>query len=1175
MNPNATHRKQKSKLLSFLFTIFLLLPLLAFEQGPVQVTLKFSDAPIRTVFNAIENQTGYAFFYNAGAIDHERKVTIDMKRQQLVAVLTELLKPFNVDFQLQGKSIVLIRRKPANHIPEVAQPWMSDTVPVGVITGKVTNKQGQSIGGVTVGVKGQQIYSISDNMGSFRVPNVKGKSVWLQFSCVGYMNHEMKVNNNSVITLAMEEKVTDLKSVEVVSTGLQDIPKERVTGSYVTVNNENFNRRVGATILTRLDELVPGLLRRIENSLEKEDLNSYSIRGISTINAETKPLLVVDNFIYEGDVSDINPNDIATVTLLKDAAATSIWGVRAGNGVIVMTTKRGTLAKKQSIEFVSNFTFRDKPDMMGIPSIPSRDIIAFETERFNSGYYDSRLNDDFTFPALPLLVEILNKEKHGIITEKQAEIEKQMLMTSDIRFQTEQYVVRSSLLQQYALNISGATQNYQYYSSIGYDRNDQAFRNNKDERLTLRFSNTWKPTSNVSVLGELNWAQSKDVKRNTFNEQRDNVFTSPYNALIGYDGSFLAVPYEYRTQYVDTVNFPGMVDWHYVPMLESTKSNIVNRNTSVRLLGEIRYLILNDFAFSTSFQWQKADNNFKRIQTLDLYNVRNEINKYVTVNSDNQSTIYPIPLGGTYLESNGYNQSWNFRSQLTYNKNIDDHSISALIGIETRENKGETSVMPLQHGFDSETYTFQQVLFGVWNQRPSNIPYEITPTYMNLRGRIDRFSSYFGNASYKYRNKYTFYGSGRIDQSNFFGVNANERIVPLWSAGLSWDASNEMFLSTKWLHQLKFRFSYGYSGNVTPGVTPLATAVYGNPSAPLMLPYAIITKPPNPNLKWEKVQQTNMGIDFSLFDRKLYGSVDLYNKKGLDLISLISINPSSGFTTYTGNNASIKSYGSDIVIGTFNKAGDFNFNSVINFSINKNKVLRYSVSPPTGEISPSKYSGGLIPIIGKPMEKIYSYQWAGLEAQTGDAQVIINGRISGSNGIDSANLNDMNYHGSTVPLIFGSIRNDITWRKLRLSIGISYRLKYFFRRNSFSGILSDNATFQHEDFLKSWKKAGDERVTNVPGFLENYPDRRYTAYSNSAVLIEKGDHIRLQDVRIDYQLNLLSKGVEKKGINVNVYLYANNIAFIWKASRYNPDTKGSLNFNSIIRSYSIGCNFLL
>lgn len=1172
MNPNATHRNQKSKLLSFLFTMFLLLPLLAFEQGPVQVTLKFRDTPIRTVFNAIESQTGYAFFYNASAIDHDRKVSIDMQRQQLVAALTELLKPFNVDFQLQGKSIVLVRRKPANHIPEVSQPWMGDTVPVGVITGKVTNKKGEALGGVTIGVKGQQIYSISDNMGSFRVPNVKGKSVWLQFSCVGYENHEMKVNNNSVIALSMEEKVTDLKSVEVVSTGLQDIPKERVTGSYVTVSNQDFNRRVGPSVMSRLDDLVPGLLRRVDNSMLNDNLEYYSIRGISTLNAETKPLLVVDNFIYDGDVNDINPNDILSITVLKDAAASSIWGVRAGNGVIVMTTKKGTGNQELNIQITSNVTIKEKPDMMSIPSIPTKEIISLETDRFNSGFYDSRINDNFSYPSLPLLIEILNKEKLGLLSQNEAAQQKQNLLKNDIRYQVQKYIFRPSSVQQYALSVSGSSPNYNYYASFGYDKDAQTYKNNFDERLTTRFSNVWKPIKNLMVTGEINWVQTKDVKRNNLSTYLTKVLSSPYNELIDEYGSSLAIPLDYRMQYIDTISIPGLLDWHFVPMNETMNGNYSNISTGIRALIDMKYSFFRDFSVNSSFQWQKSSINLLQIKSMEMYETRDLINKYVNMDANTQTVIYPIPLGSQYLENNSILRSLNFRTQLVYNKSIKDHDVSAMLGIETRESEVENTGLPTQYGFNENTKTFQQVLYGDWFQRPMNFLSTISPGYMSIFGRLDRFGSYFGNVSYTYGKKYFAYGSGRIDQSNFFGVKANDRIVPLWSVGVAWDVSNERFLSNRWLQQLKMRMSYGYSGNVTPGVTPFATATYMNPTPPLMLPYSSIVKAPNPNLRWEKVQQINFGMDFSLLNQAVFGSIDLYNKKGVDLISSISINPSSGFRTYVGNNASLKSYGLDLVIGSSLKSGSLTFYTNLNFSFNRDKLLSYNVPVPSGVISPIGYSSKNIPIINLPLEKLYSYKWAGINSQTGDAQIFANGKVIGSLGSDSVTLQDMIYHGSTIPVIFGSWRNDLRWKNIGVSFNIAYRLKYYFRRNSFTGILRDNETFQHKDYLIAWKEPGDEASTNVPGFLEMYPDRRYPVYSESEVLVERGDNIRLQDARFDFQFKPFRTEKTGKLINISAYIYINNIGFIWKASRFNPDTQDALSFNTQIRSYSIGCN---
>ncbi len=358
--------------------LFIALPSLAFEQEDSKISLNLQNTPITKVLHAIEDQSGCTFFYSGGTIDSEALVSIKVTKTPLNKVLDELLKPLKVEYQFKNKAIVLKKVRRASILEEAFA--VLDTSSDVSVRGKVMDSKGNPMVGVTVSIKGKSINAITDDNGNFQLYSVKANST-LVFSNVGFENQEIKIKNSTVVNISLKERITDLQKVEVVSTGYQEIPKERATGSFAQVDNATFNRRVSSNVLDRLDDNVPGLLNLKNQS--RDQLKNYQIRGIATINAETKPLLVIDNFIYEGDPKLINPNDVENITVLRDAAAASIWGVRAGNGVIVISTKKGKTNKKATISFNANYTIRKEPDFSTIPSIPSTNIVELEKKDSN------------------------------------------------------------------------------------------------------------------------------------------------------------------------------------------------------------------------------------------------------------------------------------------------------------------------------------------------------------------------------------------------------------------------------------------------------------------------------------------------------------------------------------------------------------------------------------------------------------------------------------------------------------------------------------------------------------------------------------------------------------------------------------------------------------------------
>ncbi len=723
------------------------------------------------------------------------------------------------------------------------------------------------------------------------------------------------------------------------------------------------------------------------------------------------------------------------------------------------------------------------------------------------------------------------------------------------------------------MNVAGGSNNYQYYASFGFDKSHPSEINVKDQRITLRINNTWQPIKKLNITTEINITKSDLKSKNANTTGINPAIKHVYNKLYNNDGTPNSIAYKYRKYYIDTLNTDYLFDWHYYPLQESENADISEANTVMRIMGMVEYTIIKGLKASIQYQYQNSNGENKKISSLNTFENRDAINRFANFDPQNNIIVYPIPIGSKYVQSYNKLNSWDFRTNLNYSRSFGKSSINAIAGWEVREIEQEIQQMPEQFGFDENTNTFQNLKYGFWPERPNNFITELTPNLTLARGYLNRFGGYFSNASYNYDQKYTISISGRVDQSNFFGVKANDRIVPLWSAGLLWDISNEGFYKSNKIPFLQLRATYGYNGNVTPGTSPFATAQYYQPAPPTNLPYATIVTAPNPVLRWEKVRNINLGLDFGLAQNVLSGSIELYKKNGIDLISPIVSAPSTGFKNFNGNNASIVTKGIDIDLKNRNAWGKIRFNNQLRVSYNTNKVTKYRVPPPPGFQDPLAYTYS-IPIEGKPLDRIYTYNWAGLDPSNGDAMLYIDGKKVNSTEYTTAILKDLIYSGRMNPTYFGSFRTELAYKNLEISLGLNFNFGSKFIRSSFDGIVQDEANFNHIDYLEAWKKSGDEKTTNVPQFLDSYPDNRYMVYNQSSILVERGDNIRLQDIRLSYDLTShVSSRLMVTG--ANVFLYLDNVCRIWKASAVNPDTKNALEYNPNLRSICLGLNIKL
>lgn len=1018
----------------------------------------------------------------------------------------------------------------------------------GQISGRVLSAaDGQALPGVNVIVKGTAQGTTTDSEGKYSIV-AREKDV-LVFSFIGYAAQEIAVGNSSLVNINLVEDIATLEEVVIVSTGYEQLPKERATGSFAQVDNALMNRRVSTDVLSRLEDVTSGLIfnRNVEGS------SDISIRGRSTIFGNANPLIVIDNFPYDGDVNSINPNDVESITVLKDAAAASIWGARAGNGVIVITTKKGRQDRAPRVSFNSNVTVAARPDLFYAPRMSTSDFVDVEKQLFAGGYYESAETSYNHMPLTPA-VELMVAARDGLIDNQTLDSKLNELRTLDVRRDYEKYLYRNSTAQQYSIGLQGGGGTNRYNVSVGFDKNLESLVGNSFSRFTLNASNAWSLIHDkLEVSVGAYYSEIDRVKKNDgLTSLRFDSVTPmyPYAQLRDGEGNNLSVIRDYRIGFVEEAQKQGLLNWKYTPLNEIEFGDLSSTVKDLRLNGRVAYNVAPYLKAEALYQYWRSGTATRNNQTIESYFTRDLVNQFTQVDADG-NPVRAIPANGILDANDVQSSSYNFRAQLNFNKGWDDHEVNALGGYEVKELNTEGASYRY-YGYNDELGTTQRVDYTILYPLYNNIyQYINIPNADGIQSLTDRFLSYYGNAAYTYKHRYTLSGSARKDMSNLFGVKANQRGVPLWSVGLAWTATNESFLKASWLPYLKVRTTYGYNGNIDKSVTAYTTAVSLGYNSLTGLPYSTIINPPNPRLQWEQVRIWNAGVDFETKDRILSGSIEYYTKWGMNLIGSTPYPPSTGVAVFRGNNADTRGHGVDVVLNTQNINRDFKWSTNFLFSHLTEKVTSYEIKASPVNYVYSGSGSALIsyPMEGKPLYAIYSFGWAGLDPETGNPRGYVDGVESTDYAaiIGKATTESIVYQGSARPTSFGAIRNTFSWRNLSLSFNISYRLGYYFKRNSvrYANVLSGRV--DHPDYGLRWQHPGDEQSTIVPSMPEFIDQNRDNFYLNSSALVEKGDHVRLQDVNLTYTLD---KALFPKMpfTRVQVYLYANNLGILWKAT---------------------------
>ncbi len=1022
-----------------------------------------------------------------------------------------------------------------------------------LMTGIVLSAENnQPLSGASIVMPHGKTAGVTNNKGEFSI-NINANDTVLTVTHIGYFSQTVSIFNRAAIQVILQQDVNELQNVTV-HTGYESISKERVTGSFTKLNNGILNEQAGSNIINRLKGVASSVL--FDNNINRPAL---TVRGISTYEGINKPLIVVDNFPYDGNINNINPNDVESITILKDAAAASIWGTRAGNGVIVITTKKAAYNQPFNIQVNANTTVVQKPNLFYPLAMSSGDFIDVETFLFKNNFYRE---NTYNHAALTPVVELLIAKRDGTMPAEEADAQINALRNADVRNDFDKYVYSNGINQQYAINISGGGNKANYYLSAGLDNNNDVV-SATNKRITLKSATSFKPFKNLQMTAALSYTHGDNESGKP---AYGSIYTLPGYALYPYaqladaNGKLLPIVKDYRQTFVDTAGAGKLVDWHYYPL--DDYKHAINKTKQDDVLAEltVNYNIYKGLSATVAYTYEKEQGNSRFYYDDQSYYARNLVNQFTQINYTTGSTSYPVPQGGVLDLTNNILTANNIRGQLNYKTSWKNSGLVMLAGAEARETHTDGNTFRT-YGYDDEVLTFSNTdLVNPYTSLVTGF-YSYIPSANSFSDNLNRFVSEYANAAYTYKEKYTVTGSIRKDASNLFGVNSNNRGIPLWSAGAAWNVYKEPFYHLSFIPVMKLRLSYGFTGNADITRSAVTVLSYISNARFTNLTYANIPQFANPDLSWELTKIVNAGIDFTSKNNIVGGTIEAYLKNGSNLFGPSPLDQTTGLqrTSITKNVADMKGHGLDVDLHFKPISKAFNWNIYFLCSYNISKVSRYYLEDSNG----ADYVGnvGIAPIVGEPVYSLLSFKWAGLNHKDGDPQGYINNKPSMNyNAIinGKTKIKDLVVSGPSVPPVFGSLRNSFTYKGFTLEANITYRLGYYFRKPSINYYALFNGWNGNADYAKRWRKPGDELHTYVPSII--YPDDYYRDYfyTNSSVLVERADNIELEYIDLSYQLNHIHRRLGFK--DIRLYLYANNLGAVWRANKdgFDPDYPNSL-----------------
>ncbi|WP_316788734.1 SusC/RagA family TonB-linked outer membrane protein [Pedobacter frigoris] len=1145
-----------------------------------KISLSEKNITLQQLFKEIKTQSGYDFLYETGELRNAKRVNIDVVNEDLKKVLDEIFLSQPLTYSIDQNTIV-IRKKDRQRFESVFE-----FLKLINIKGKVTDANGLLLSGATIQVKGGGRGIITDAQGEFEMNNVNKGQV-LVVSFVGYKTKEVTVGDSENITVVLELNPAQLEAVTVVSTGYQTLSKERATGSYDVVGQEILSKRPVSNISTALQGTVAGLQAR-----ENQDGSvSFLLRGAGTMSTNasqplnvTQPLVVVDGFAIAGfDFNNINQNDVESITVLKDAAALSIWGSRGANGVIVIQTKKAKGGKSQ----VDVQAFTRVSDMINLDQVMrqanSADHIKYEKLAFDRNLFLSQYAGGFMEigKSLTLAQEQMFAFKNGSITETQMNAELARLSAIDNRSQLREQLMQRALVNQANINFLGGNDKLQTAASLLYENNQEGFKYRGYDRFVLNVNNSFNATRFLSLNFGVNVSYRKNNASGSSVGELEGL--SPYELLLNDDGSYGVNLRNYNRLEMGKLplgSFPYQ-DWSYNLLREVRGRELINDNISARFQGGINVRILSGLSFDGKVQYERRKTTSSSGYNEETFEVRNQVNTYVEYNDATKVVGRTfIPKGGILRSSQGEYEGLSLRAQFNYDKVIDGrHQITAVAGTEVVDELTTGITNPTAYGYFPEKNQVTTPPYGYGSAVDQLRTFTSTTAAATIAGGntvlswgSNRLAGFYGNFSYSFDGKYTLSGSARSDASNFVTDDPKLRWTPLWHIGAMWNIGSEEFMKPlTWLDRLNVRFTYGSTGYANQTVsTKTLISISTSPSTITNTITGTLGTPGNAFLRWERTYSTNLAVDFSMFSRRLSGKVEVYNKDGRDIVGNISLPAVTGATSARVNNAGISNRGIEIELGTLvNINRDFTYNTNITYSYNQNKITKL--------FFPALLSFDMLAgqyVEGRPVGSVYSYKYLGMI----DGVPHVEGPNQIPSSMNSVALHNtglgrtfLQYEGTSIPPHTLGWINNFRYKNFNLMTVVTGTMGGKFRRPIFNYATVVGSSKTTVDRFVADVFAGDPSIPQFPKLdeLNFYLWDRYTP--NLDGLVESSSFIELKEINLEYSL---PKSIANKVSlsNIRLFAQARNLGLLYTNNSENYHPEWLPGTYRPVRNYTLGLN---
>ena len=1167
-----------------LTALLLLVPTLLRAQGAITVVA--GDEPLSNVLKLISAQTDYNFVYNTDLIDTSRKVSLAVSSDRIEDVLDALAAACGIRYTVVGRQV-------AFSVPEPEAPKADARRKTRTVQGTVYDETGDPLAGADVYVAGTRNGTFTDRNGHYSIDVPDDPSTLLSFGFFGMEDVQEPIRGRNVMNVVLRGQVKMLE--QSVVTGYQTISRERSAGAFANVS--------GATVRDQ-GNIHGNVLRSLEGSAaglsvsETADGVTYLIRGVSSINSKREPLFIVDGVAMTRDQMNhmLNPNDVESINFLKDATAASIWGAQAANGVIVVTTKKGSGSGGLRVNYNGSFTWKGKPDWSYMDRMTSAQFIRTATEVFDPQTYKwNTINESTYGTGAPYKVvfpheSILYRYYLGEISLDERDAQLQALAATDGRKQYEQAFMSNAFLMNHSLSFSGGADKNSFYVSFEYQKDQGNYKSGQDE-YRLFFRDALKPAKwlELDLSAQAFFSRDKGYRKST--ELAEVSLTDlPYMAYFDADGKELSL-----TNYLLTDAYRAQIEGitgiglDYYPASDYLSCPVTAKSLGVNVNAGLTLHFTPWLHYEGRFQYLLTSGSGESYAPATSFGVRLER----THGTDRDGVQYLPTSGGSYTSSNSYQRGYTVRNQMNLDKSLgseEQHRITGVAGFElsSRTSGGNSTFL---RGYDMQT--MQYIFYDDFTLNRTGVKNPALPSFSASSTNIFepnsfsqtemeyRFVSMYANAAYTFLDRYSLNASIRVDQSNLFGSDPSVQFKPIWSAGFIWNAAKEPFMSSTsgWLNRLNLRASFGYAGNSPDpgqgGPYNILSSVSNANYSRFGLGYIVAT-PANDKLSWEKTQIVNFGVDWAVLDNRLSGGIDFYHKNTTNLLGQAPVDPTTGFTTVLSNIGSLTNTGVELSVSSTNiTAGLFEWTTDFNISYNRNKLVDMYIEPPRAAYAMITYDYWK----GYPYGTVFAYNWAGLDPKDGMPRVYDSAGNAVRSVTDIDSEQAVRYMGTTVPPVYGSLANGFRYGNWDLSASFIFNLGHVMRNDvndKFSYRLERNL---HNDFALRWKRPGDEVHTDIPAYYSlkntdiNETDVTYL-YRYADINVVSASYIKLREVSLGYRLpaaacralhlqsamvrlqasNLLTIAFNGQGIDPEAFYFGGS-----RADRFPPYVSASLN----------------